>query len=394
MAKIKSARWAKTLYGPERYKAYYGGRGAGKSHEIAQALVIQGAQKPLRILCCREIQLSIKDSVKLLLDDKIKKSGLEGFYKSTQTEIVGANGTYFAFAGLRTNPDSVKSKEGFDIAWVEEASTVSQRSLGMLIPTMRKEGSQLIFSWNPEFPTDPVDNMFRGGEAPPNSVVMQINGDDNPWFPEALAEERAWDRSRDPDKAHHVWDGGYVTNSETRIFKNWKVEEFEAPEDTIFRFGADFGFSVDPSTLVRFFVDDEARKIYIDYEAYQVGCEIDHLPALYDTVPESRKWKITADNARPETISYLKRQNFRIVGARKGKNSIEDGIEFIKSYDVIIHPRCKHTQTEFMRYSYKRDKRTDEILPVIEDDNNHIIDALRYGCEDLRLASGVEIYIV
>ena len=130
---------------PARYKAYYGGRGGGKSHSFAQELVVMGAQRPLRVLCCREIQKSLTASVKQLLDDKIA-AGLSGFYRSTQADIVGSNGTRFLFAGLRTDPETVRSVEGLDIAWIEEANTVSQRSLDLLIPTIRKEGSRdLVF---------------------------------------------------------------------------------------------------------------------------------------------------------------------------------------------------------------------------------------------------------
>lgn len=369
------------LWKPARYKAFYGGRGSAKSHSFAQALVIQAAQGPKRVLCAREIQRSIKDSVKRLLDDKIEAAGLSGFYTSTETEIRGANGSLFVFAGLRTNADSIKSLEGIDIAWVEEANTVSQASLDTLVPTIRKPGSELWFSWNPRYPTDPVDVMFRHGE-PPNSIVKPVNWDQNPWFPEVLRQEMEWDRSRNPDKYAHVWLGEYSRNSEARVFRNWRVEDFDTPRDTDFRFGADWGFSVDPTVLVRCWL--KGRTLYVDQEAYQVGCEIDNTPKLFDTIEGARKWVITADSARPETVSYMRRQGFRIFPAIKGQGSLEDGIEFLKSFDIVVHPRCKHTADELAMYSYKQDPLTNEILPVLEDKNNHVIDALRYALEALR----------
>ena len=230
-----------------RYRAAHGGRGSAKSHSFAQALVLKAAERPLRIGCFREIQKSIRDSVKRLLDDKIKASGLEGAFVSTDTEIRGHNGSLFIFGGLRTNPDAVKSTEGIDIAAVFEANRVSQRSWDLLIPTVRKPGSEIWAEWNPENEDDPVDAMFRGSSgAPPGSLVREVNWTDNPFFPEVLKRELEWDRKRDPDKYAHIWMGDYLRNSESRVFKNWSVEEFERPAGTIFRLGADWGFSRRP----------------------------------------------------------------------------------------------------------------------------------------------------
>ena len=153
----------------------------------------------------------------------------------------------------------------------------------------------------------------------------------------------------------------------------------------MFRLGADFGFSKDPTVLIRCSV--EGKRIYFDYEAYMVGCEIDLTPDLFDRVPESRKWFITADSARPETISYLRNHGFpKINSAMKGAGSVEDGIEFMRSYDLIVHPRCTHLIDELTLYSYKIDKLTNEILPVLDDKNNHVIDSARYAIEGIRKA--------
>lgn len=365
--------------GSVRYRVAYGGRGSGKSHSIAQALVILATQRPLRILCCREVQKSIKDSVKRLLDDKIEACGLGWFFTSTDAEIRGINGSLFLFAGLRTNPDSVKSTEGIDIAWIEEAQTVSQNSLGILTPTIRKPGSELWFSYNPRYDNDPVDSMFRGGEPPPGTIIHCVNYTENPWFPDVLRDEMEWDKRRDYDKYLHVWCGEYRRDAEARVFKNWMEKDFETPSNARFYFGADWGFSVDPTTLVRCYID--GRTLYIDYEAYKVGCEIDRTPELFNTVPEAGKWPIRADSARPETISYMNKHGFNVVPATKGANSVEDGVEFLKSFDIVVHPRCKNTIYELSMYAYKQDKQTNEVLPILEDKNNHCIDALRYGLE-------------
>jgi phage terminase large subunit len=220
--------------------------------------------------CYREIQKSIRDSVKRLLDDKIAACGLKEFYQSTDTEIRAANGSLFIFNGLRTNPDAVKSTEGLDIAAVFEANKVSQRSWDLLVPTVRKDGSEIWAEWNPEFETDPVDQLFRGEDgAPPGSIVRRVNWDDNPFFPEVLKQEMEWDRKRDPEKYSHIWLGEYQKHSEARVFKNWTVEEFDRPPGTIHRLGADWGFSIDPSVMLRASI--EGNRLYIDHEAYRIG---------------------------------------------------------------------------------------------------------------------------
>ncbi|MDE2107429.1 MAG: terminase large subunit, partial [Patescibacteria group bacterium] len=284
--------------------------------------------------------------------------------------------------------------EGYDIAWAEEAQTLSQRSLDLLRPTIRKPGSELWFSWNPRLrPTkrgdsvigDPVDVMLRADDLPPDAAVVRANWSDNPWFPDVLRAEMEWDRRRDPDKYAHVWLGDYERVSEARVFRNWRIEEFETPaeSDVRFYYGADWGFSIDPTVLVRCWL--HGSTLYVDHEAHRVGCAITDTPALFDTVPSSRKWPIRADSARPETIDHMQRAGFRISPAVKGPNSVEDGIEFLKSHDIVVHPRCRHTADELSRYSYKVDPHTGEVLPVLEDKNNHVIDALRYALEGARI---------
>lgn len=369
-----------------RYRAAYGGRGSAKSHSFAQALILKAAERPLRIGCYREIQKSIRDSVKRLLDDKIAESGLKDFYQSTDTEIRAPNGSLFIFNGLRTNPDAVKSTEGLDIAAVFEANKVSQRSWDLLIPTVRKGGSEIWAEWNPEFATDPVDQMFRGPDGcPPGSIVRQVNWDQNPFFPDVLKQELEWDRKRDPEKYAHIWLGGYQQHSEARVFKNWSVEEFDRPPGTIFRLGADWGYSIDPSVLVRCSID--GNRLYVDHEAWMIGCEITQLPDLFRQVPDAGKWFITADSSRPETISHLKNHGFpKISAARKGAGSVEEGIEFLQSFDIVVHPRCEHVIQELTLYRYKIDPLTNQPTPMLEDKNNHCIDALRYACEGARKA--------
>jgi phage terminase large subunit len=393
---IQTPSWAVPLLEPARYKGAFGGRGSGKSHFMAEMMIEAHIMNQGRnSVCVREIQKSLNQSVKKLLEGKIQALNAGAYFEVQDAVIKAKQGNgMILFQGMQNHTaDSIKSLEGYDCAWVEEAQSLSQRSLDLLRPTIRKPDSELWFSWNPHSADDPVDMLLRGEKPPPRSVVVPVNYDDNPWFPDELREEMEYDRARDIDKWNHVWCGDYLKNSEARIFKNWVVEEFDRPEGTIFRLGADWGFSVDPSCLVRCSV--EGNRLYVDYEAYMIGCEIVNLPDLFDRVPESRKWFIRADSARPETINYMQKHGYpKVQPAQKGAGSIEEGIAFLQSHDIVVHPRCKHLIDELNTYSYKRDPRTDEILPVIEDKNNHLIDALRYACEGLRKAGPVRRKIV
>lgn len=374
---------------PARYKGAWGGRGSGKSHFFAELMVAENIGRKQDNVCLREIQRSLEFSVKKLIESKIEALNAGAYFEVQDRRILTKSGGVIIFEGMQNHTaDSIKSLEGFDRAWVEEAQSLSKRSLDLLRPTIRKPDSQLWFSWNPENPTDPVDELLRGEVLPPDAVVVRANYSDNPWLPDVLRAEMEYDRARDADKYAHVWLGEYQRNSEARVFKNWKVEEFDVDPTWVMRQGADWGFSIDPSCLIQCAI--VGRKLYVAYEAYMVGCEIDALPALFGTVPDSERWPIVADSARPETISYMRRNGFpRIMPAVKGARSLEEGVEFLKSFDIIVHPRCKHLADELVAYSYKRDPLTDAVLPVLEDKNNHAIDALRYACEGARRALSV-----
>lgn len=211
-ADIEIAPAFEGLLDPYRYKVFYGGRGAAKSHTYAAVLLMLGAQKGLRVLCAREVQNSIRDSVKRLLDDEIDRMGLRGtIYQSTDFEIRNVNtGGMFLFTGLRSNPERIKSYEGIDICWVEEAESVSERSLDLLIPTIRGENSEIWFSYNPERMAGAVHKKFVLNTPPPRSLVKKVTYRDNPWFPAVLNEERKHCLATDPDKYDHVWEGNPV----------------------------------------------------------------------------------------------------------------------------------------------------------------------------------------
>ena len=360
------------LMKPARYKVTYGGRGGGKSFTIASWLDIYGVKRPIRVLCAREYQVSIRDSVHRLLADRIAALGLSQFYTVTQTSIIGTNGTEFIFKGLHHNAQEIKSMEGVDICWVEEASSVSAESWDVLIPTIRKPGSEIWLSFNPLSPDDATWTRFVKN-PPPGAWVQKVLYSDNPWFPAVLDEERRHLQEIDPELYQHIWLGEPRTISDAQVFKGrYLVQEFETPKDARFFQGADWGFAADPTVLIRCFI--RGNVLYIDREAYGVGVELDETPQLFDSIETARKWPIYADSARPETISFMKRRGFHIMPAKKWPGSIEDGIAVLKSFDkIIVHPRCVHTADEFYRYSYKVDKNNGEVLPVIVDAYNHCV---------------------
>lgn len=195
------------LFKPMRYKVAYGGRGSGKSWAFARALLIQASERPLRVLCGREVQKSIKQSVHTLLKDQIQELGLGKFYDVLETEIRGKNGSQFSFAGLASHTvESIKSFEGCDIVWIEEAQTVSKKSWDILIPTIRKPNSEIWITFNPDLDTDDTYTRFIEN-TPPDSWVQLVNYIDNPWFPEVLEKERQHCKLTKPLDYENIWEG-------------------------------------------------------------------------------------------------------------------------------------------------------------------------------------------
>ena len=374
----------------KRYKGAKGGRGSGKSHFFAECIIEAMLINPdTRVVCIREIQRSLKFSSKALIESKINSLGVSEYFEITLTEIRAKRGNgLIIFQGMQDHTaDSIKSLEGFDIAWVEEAQNLSKRSLELLRPTIRKENSELWFSWNPENETDAVDSFFKQMQenGATDFVLITANFSDNPFLPTELFNEQEYDRKFNPSTYEHIWLGGYNTKSDALIFKDkFRVENFSTDGLGNPYHGLDFGFANDPTAAVRCYIHD--RKLYISHEAGAVGLELDYTAEfLKERIENIHKYVIRADNARPESISYLKRHGLSMITPTiKGKGSIEDGIEFIRSFEaIIIHERCVETAREFRLYSYKTDPHSGDILPQILDENNHYIDALRYALEPL-----------
>lgn len=376
------------LFKPHRYKVAWGGRAGMKSWAFARALLILGTQKPLRILCGREIQKSIADSVHHLLKSQIKLLGLESFYAVLNNSIRGANGTEFIFSGLRAlDIESVKSKEGINIAWVEEAQSVSERSWEVLIPTIREEGSEIWVSFNPDLDTDPTYQRFIV-HPPEGAIVAQVGWQDNRWLSEESRKDKDADYARDPESADHIWGGKTRRNSAACVLRGrYRVESFEPQE--LWNgpyFGADWGFGVSPTVLVKSWVDK--RTLYVEYEAFGNQVDIEDTPTLFKTVPGSQSHLIRADCARPETISHMQRNGFtRMIGCTKWPGSVEDGVEYLRSFEsIVIHPRCIHTHEQARLWSWKVDALSKDVLPVLVDKYDDCWDAIRYSHESIIMA--------
>jgi phage terminase large subunit len=395
----------KFLFQPARYKVAYGGRGSGKSWSFARALVLLMCQKPLRVLCARELQNSITESVHRLLCDQIFDMGLVRNFIITDKAIRCINGGGFIFSGIRSNPTKIKSMEGIDICWVEEASAISRRSLELLVPTIRsgrvytgRDGVQppeLWFTFNPDQADDPVyEDYVKITESDMREldcISLKVNWTANPYFPDILRKQKDYDYRRDPETAAYVWGGECRTNGASQIFKGrYVIDFFKPPEDVRWYHGMDFGFANDPWCLTRSFITGESgvnEELWIENEMYEWKLETDSIPGEMRTrMPTSLRWPIKADAARPETISYLKRVvPCNIAAAEKWGGSVEDGITHLKAFTRIhIHSvNCPHFKEEARLYSYKVDRQTEEVLPIVVDAWNHGWDSQRYALDGL-----------
>lgn len=351
---------------------------------------IWGYAEPLRILCTRDIQDSIKESFHAELKNAIaSEPWLAAAYDVGIDYLRGHNGTEFLFKGLRHGISSIKSTAQIDLCIVEEAEDVPEYSWEALEPTIRAPKSEIWVIYNPKHEDSPVDTRFRKN-PPPRSIVVEMNYTDNPWFPHELEEQRQHaQRVMDSAKYAWIWEGDYLRNSDQQVFANkWRVDEFEHGSDWEGPYhGLDFGFANDPTAAVKCWIYD--NRLWIEREAGRTGLELDDTADyLENRIPGICAHVVRADSARPESISYLKRADSnkqrkhmpRIEPVKKWSGSVEDGISFIKSFrEIVIHVRCTETQKEARLYSFKTDKRTGDILPEIEDANNHYWDAVRYA---------------
>lgn len=294
------------LLAPSRFKGAWGGRGSGKSHFFAEMLVLRAASGKTRAVCIREVQNTIKESVRQIIIDKIAKFQLTGF-EVLDAEIRCPHGGLIIFKGMQSyNAESIKSLEGYDVAWVEEAQSLSATSLRMLRPTIRAPGSEIWFSWNPRHDTDPVD-VFLREKCPPGAVVVRANWSDNPWFPNELKAEMAIDKANDPEMAYHVWEGGYEIITEGAYYALLLAKA--DLEDRIGEFAYDpalpvltaWDIGVDDYTAIWFMQENGAQVRAIDYfEASGEGAEEIVRMALPELIPDLKE--------RAEGVASIGRQ--------------------------------------------------------------------------------------
>lgn len=385
-----------------RYKCAYGGRGGAKSYNFARALVAKAYSEKHLILCTREFQNTISDSVKRVLERQIQDLGLQQWFLVNESQIRSrTTGSEFLFKGLRRDIQGIRSLEGVTICWVEEAHWVTRDSWLILDPTIREAGSEIWVTYNPNDEREPTHQMFAIN-PPPNAWVVKMSWRDNPWFPEELERLRQHMLATDPDSYDWVWEGDTRKISSATIFRNhYSIETFDEPErvDRYF-YGIDWGFSNDPTAAVRFYLHEDC--LYVTHEFFGVGVEMDDIGVAlkggksertgieYEGIPGIDEWPVKADSSRPETISYVRRTAGLVLSeAEKWPGSVEDGIAHLKAFrKIIIHPRCVNLAQEFRLYSYKIDEKVidprtgePEVLPKIVDKHNHGIDAIRYGLD-------------
>lgn len=375
---LELPNWVEQWQQPSRYKIAYGGRGSAKSWSVARLLLLRVMQSPTRVLCAREYQASIADSVHKLLSDTIINLELPGFTigKTTISHVIGSE---IIFIGLARNPHNVKSFEGIKIVWCEEAHAISEDSWRQLIPTIRSADSEIWITYNPRYIDDPTCQRFYGSNAPQNAIVCEVNHDKNPWFPDVLQEEMERDYSRDPEVAEHIWGGKPLQFSNAQVLKaKWIVEDFK-PNDTWDGpyFGIDWGIT-DPTAVVKCWLNGDV--LYIERELY--ARNVQDMAAFIDKMPGLKTHTSRADNAWPETINSLKRAGFtRMEAVKKWPGSVDDGVFWLRSrQQIVIHSRCKNTIEEAGLWRFKTDN-AGNVLEKLVDANNHAWDAVRYAMQ-------------
>lgn len=385
---------------PARTRVFKGGRGSGKTRGLAKRSAIRVYQ--LAELGVEGVFLASREHLNSLDESSMEEikaaiaseDFLASYFDVGEKYIRTRNRRIsYAFAGLRHNLDSIKSKARILGNWTDEAEGVSEPAWRKLVNTLREEGEVDGFNWhvenwlsyNPESPESATHKRFVADPAD-DCLVTTINWQDNPFFPSVLNKQRLEDQRLRPDTYDHVWGGEFLTLTEAQVFAGkYAVRDFE-PErhwDGPYN-GLDFGFAADPTAAIQAYIHD--RRLWIRREAGRTKLELDDTaPYIVQRIPGFGSRTVRADSARPESISYLTRHGMpQIVGAQKWKGSVEDGVEFIKSFEeVVIHTDCPQTAREFRLYSFKVDRLTGDILPVIVDANNHFIDATRYALAPL-----------
>lgn len=386
------------------YSSYWlkGGRGSTKSSFASIQIILGMVDDPnANALALRKVDNTVRKSILESFLWAIDVLDLNNSFTHTKSpaEITYLpTGQKIIMSGL-DDPRKLKSirlqKGYFKFLWFEEAEEFNgMEEIRSVEQSTRRGGDVFVefITYNP--PNDPAAWVNEESKNEANDRYVHFsNYLDVPrdWLGKQFFSDAEALKKRDPLKYEHEYMGHAVGRAEQIVFHGkWQSKDFTTPPASEcyqgrYFYGADWGFANDPTTLVRLFIKIEgnARNLYIDHDIGGVGIDMDDIPQLFDAVPESRKWRIYADCARPETVSYVKKKQFNIESAPKWSGSVEDGIEYIKSFEnIYIHPRCAKTINEFNKYSYKVDRNTKEILPVLVDNHNHYIDAIRYALAD------------
>jgi len=347
-----------------REAGIYGGRFSLKSHTVARVLLIRARQQKTRVACFREFQSSIAESSHQLLADLIDKYQLTDFEVTDNSIINKINGSDFIFKGLHRNEQSIKSIEGINIAWVEEAQTISRSSLEVLTPTVREAGSQIIYTYNRLLELDPIHQRLVI-EGRPNTLLINVNYDialKYGWMPDTVRLEMEDDKEKRPGLYKHKW-LGEPNNVEGRIYKDWQIIDEIPFEARLWRRGLDFGYTIDPSVCVDIY--EYNGGYIIDELFYQKGLSNKSIADLINN--QTEQCLVIADSAEPKSIDELASYGLNVVGATKGQGSVAQGIQFVADQKISITRKSQKTITAYQNYCWKVDVRSTNHLPVPDD---------------------------
>ena len=377
-----------------REAAVYGGRFSLKSHTVARYLLIRARMAKTRVGCFREFQNSITESSHQLLADLIKQYELTDFEVTINSIINKVNGSDFIFKGLHHNEQSVKSIEGIDIAWVEEAQTISRESIEVLTPTVRKPGSQIIYTYNRLLEDDPVHQRLVV-EGRPNTLIINVNYDiaiKYKMMPDVIRLEMEDDRDKRPALYRHKW-LGEPNSMELKIYRDWAFIDEIPHEARLERYGLDFGYSNDPAAIVAVykynggFIFDE-----IFYKTKFFNNQLaDFIKA------QEKQALVIADSSEPKSIDEMALFDVSIMGAKKGADSVRHGISMMQAQRISVTKRSHNLIKEYKSYLWKTDRDGKIIAGVPEGGNDHALDAARYAMEDLNIdtePSAIEKYML
>lgn len=362
-----------------REAAVWGGRYSMKSHTVARYLLIRARMSKTRILCAREFQNSISESSHQLLSDLIALYEMQDFHITDKTIVNTLTGSEFVFKGLHHNEQSIKSLEGIDIAWVEEAQTISKESIEILTPTIRKPGSQLIYTYNRLLEDDPVHQRLVL-EGRPNTLLINVNYDTAEkygYIPDVIKAEIEDDKANRPSLYKHKW-LGEPSSLERKIYKNWNFIDEIPHEARLERYGLDFGYSNDPTAVVALYYYNGGY--ILDEVAYQKGLSNKQIADIFKSLDSA---VIIADSAEPKSIDELRLFGLTVLPTVKGADSVVQGIQYVQRQRISVTNRSYNIKNEYMRYMWMEDK-DGKVINKPEHQWSHSMDAIRYGFDALK----------